>query len=85
VGAAIVEVRYFASLADRAGCRTESVELCDSVTDVSELWRVLIERHPSFGEIGFRPLVACDRVYSAWNRDLDGVREVAFLPPVSGG
>jgi molybdopterin converting factor subunit 1 len=81
----VVEVRYFASLADRAGCRTESVELAGGSVDVSELWRLLIERHPSFAEIGFKPLVACDRVYADWGRVLDGVREVAFLPPVSGG
>ena len=80
----VVEVRFFASLAERAGCRVESVEL-DPASDLSALWQLLIERHAALGEIKFRPLVACDMVYADWDRVLDGVREVAFLPPVSGG
>jgi molybdopterin synthase sulfur carrier subunit len=79
-----VEVRYFASLAERAGCRSERVEV-EPATDVGGLWRLLTERHPRLDEVGFRPLVACDLEYSAWDRPLDGVREVAFLPPLSGG
>jgi molybdopterin synthase sulfur carrier subunit len=79
-----VEVRYFASLAERAGCGSERVELAPA-TDVQTLWRLLVERHPALGAVGFRPLVACDLDYATWDRRLDGVREVAFLPPVSGG
>jgi len=30
-------------------------------------------------------LVACDVEYRDWSAKLDGVREVAFLPPISGG
>jgi molybdopterin converting factor small subunit len=45
----------------------------------------LVARHPALDAIGYRPLVACDLEYSSWDRALDGVREVAFLPPVSGG
>jgi molybdopterin converting factor small subunit len=30
-------------------------------------------------------MAACDREYATWDRPLAGVREVAFLPPVSGG
>jgi molybdopterin synthase sulfur carrier subunit len=79
-----VEVRYFASLAERTGCARERVELA-AATDVQGLWRILVERHPALGTVGFRPLVACDLDYAPWDRRLDGVREVAFLPPVSGG
>ena len=53
--------------------------------DVEGLWALLLERHPALGELGFKPLVACDLDYADWDRKLDGVREVAFLPPVSGG
>lgn len=79
-----VEVRWFASLADRTQCSVESVEL-GGATDVAGLWRELLRRHPRLADCGFRPLVACDREYAAWDRDLDGVAEVAFLPPFSGG
>jgi molybdopterin converting factor small subunit len=79
-----VEVRYLASLAERAGRAAEFVEL-DPGADVERLWARLVERHPALGQLGYRPLVACDLEYAAWDRRLDGVREVAFLPPVSGG
>jgi len=80
----ILEVRYFASLVQCTGCPRETVEI-DADADVSTLWRELGRRHPALAGVGFRPLVACDLDYAAWDRPLEGVREVAFLPPVSGG
>ena len=79
-----LQVRFFASLVDRTGRSEETVEI-DPSSDVEGLWRLLVGRHPSLADVGFRPLVACDRVYASWDRRLDGVGEVAFLPPVSGG
>lgn len=79
-----VEVLYFASLADRAGLRSETIEL-DAPTDVAGLWAAVGRRHPRLAELPTRPAAACDRVYAPWDRPLEGVREVAFLPPVSGG
>jgi molybdopterin synthase sulfur carrier subunit len=79
-----LEVRFFASLVDRTGCAVESVEL-DEAANVGGLWDELVRRHPALAGIGFRPLVACDCAYATWDRPLEGVREVAFLPPVSGG
>jgi len=80
----VIEVRYFASLAERAGCASERVELPPGA-DVAALWRVLETRHAGLAGLGYRPAAACDRAYASWDRDLQGVREVAFLPPVSGG
>jgi molybdopterin converting factor subunit 1 len=79
-----VEVRLFASLADRAGVKQATVEV-DPASDVQALWDLLCARHPGLGRLGYRPMVACDRAYAAWTDPLDGVSEVAFLPPVSGG
>jgi molybdopterin converting factor subunit 1 len=79
-----VRVRYFALLAERAGTASEEVEV-PAGTDVEGLWRALGERRPGLAGLGFRPLAACDRAYARWERRLDGVEEVAFLPPVSGG
>ncbi len=79
-----IEVRFFASLAERAGTSAETVEV-PAGTDVAGLWRLLGERHPGLAIPAFRPLAACDLDYSDWGRALDDVREVAFLPPVSGG
>lgn len=79
-----VRVLYFASLADRTGTRSETVERAAG-DDVDALWRRLCTAHPDLADLGFRPMVACDREYASWDRTLDGVSEVAFLPPVSGG
>ncbi len=79
-----IEVRFFASLVDRVGASTETMEI-RAGSDVRALWELLVERHPRLGDLPFRPMVACDMVYAEWDRKLDGVREVAFLPPVSGG
>jgi len=79
-----IEVRYFASLVQRTGRGTETVEL-ESGADVTALWRDLVARHPGLGDLPYRPLVACDLDFASWDRPLDDVREVAFLPPVSGG
>jgi molybdopterin synthase sulfur carrier subunit len=79
-----VEVLYFASLKQHSGCSSERVEL-PAGSDVEALWGLLQSRHPGLASLGFRPLVACDRSYADWDRSLDGVSEVAFLPPVSGG
>jgi molybdopterin converting factor small subunit len=80
----MLQVRLFASLAETAGCSADAIEVQPSI-DVAELWRLLSVRHPSLGEIRYRPLAACDLEYVSWDRRLEGVKEVAFLPPVSGG
>jgi molybdopterin converting factor subunit 1 len=80
-----LRVLYFASLVDRTGVSRETVEI-DPGGTVQSLWEELVRRHPALGEAPtLRPMVACDMVYSDWDRRLEGVEEVAFLPPVSGG
>ena len=79
-----VGVRLFASLADRAGVKETTVEI-DPGSDVEALWEALCRLHPALGGLGYRPMVACDQAYAAWTDPIDGVSEVAFLPPVSGG
>ena len=79
-----VDVRFFASLADSTGASRVTVDLAAGA-DVQALWDQLLERYPALASSGIRPLVACDMEYSSWEAPLDGVREVAFLPPVSGG
>jgi molybdopterin converting factor small subunit len=77
-------VRYFASLADRAGVKTEIVDV-EPGTDVAALWSRLARTRAPLAVVDPRPLAACDLEYADGSRLLDGVREVAFLPPVSGG
>lgn len=79
-----VLVLYFASLADRAGLRSETVTI-EPGSDVAALWRHVQRIHPRLAEVRPAPLAACDLEYADPTRRLDGVREVAFLPPMSGG
>ena len=80
----MIEVRFFASLVESTGASHDRVEL-PAGSDVSALWRALIERYPALETTRIRPLVACDMEYATWDAGLEGVREVAFLPPLSGG
>ena len=79
-----VTVRYFAALADRTGCAAERVDVPPGC-DVASLWTIVATRHPGLGGVRPPPLAACDLVQSGWDRPLDDVAEVAFLPPFSGG
>jgi len=79
-----LRVLYFASLKDRAGTSGEEVEMPPG-TDVDGLWTILAQRHPRLAELAMRPATACDMSFAQGNRSLDGVTEVAFLPPMSGG
>ena len=79
-----VEVRFFAALVDRVGERSLRIDV-EPTTTTGQLWRRLQEAHPALADLSYRPMVACDLEYADWERSLDGVREVAFLPPVSGG
>lgn len=80
----IVRILYFASLKERAGASEETVEVSET-SDVAALWDLAQARHPRLREVTTRPLAACDMTYAEWDRPVSGVREVAFLPPVSGG
>ena len=79
-----VEVLWFASLADRTRTRRETVPT-DGLLDVDALWTWLESRHPTLREVRPRPIPACDGRRVPWSAGLEGVREVVFLPPVSGG
>ena len=79
-----IRVLYFASLADRAGVREEELELPDD-SSIDSAWARAQERHPRLREVKAKPMAACDMAWSSWERSLGGVKELAFLPPVSGG
>lgn len=81
---AALRIRWFASLVETTGVAEETLEVAPGQT-VADAWRILGERHPALATVGFRPLAACDRGYARWDASLEGVAELAFLPPVSGG
>lgn len=79
-----LQVRFFASLVETVGHNELTVEVAPGDT-VADLWARLSESYPGLGRLCYRPLVACDLTYAEWSDSLQGVGEVAFLPPVSGG
>lgn len=82
--AASVRVLWFASLADLSGAHQEDWTVSPSES-VASLWKRAVERHPGLEARQSTLRVACDEKWVKWDASLDGVREVAFLPPVSGG
>ncbi len=83
-----MKLRYFAWLRQRTGLAEEEVEPPPEVRCVADLKHWLADRHPRFGEVLAAPGVvrcAVDQEYAEDDTPLEGAREVAFFPPVTGG
>jgi molybdopterin synthase sulfur carrier subunit len=76
-----VNVIYFASLRDAAGCDSEVVE---TPTSLPALYAMLkAKRGFSFPVERLR--VAVDGAFVDWGSAIKDGAEIAFIPPVSGG
>ncbi|NRP12782.1 Molybdopterin synthase sulfur carrier subunit [Aliiroseovarius sp. xm-m-379] len=82
----MVEVMYFAWVRERVGEPREQVNT--NAATVAELVEELRAREPRYAE-AFKDLsalrVALDQELADFDAPLDGVREVAFFPPMTGG
>lgn len=82
----MIEVMYFAWVRERIGEPRETVDT-DAAT-VADLVAELSAREPRYAA-AFADLsalrVALDQELSDFDAPLDGVREVAFFPPMTGG
>ncbi len=81
-----MNVMYFAWVRERIGLPREEVET--TATTVMELVEELKQREERY-EAAFADLsalrVALDQELSEFDASLEGVREVAFFPPMTGG
>ncbi|NDW53985.1 molybdopterin converting factor subunit 1 [Aliiroseovarius sp. PrR006] len=81
-----MDVMYFAWVRERIGEPRERVET--SAATVSELVDELRAREPRYAA-AFEDLsalrVALDQELTDFDASLEGVREVAFFPPMTGG
>jgi molybdopterin synthase sulfur carrier subunit len=81
-----MDVLYFAWVRERIGVPREQVET--AATTVMELVEELRQREERYAA-AFADLsalrVALDQDLSDFDAALDGVREVAFFPPMTGG
>lgn len=75
-------LRYFASLADAAGCTEEAVQ--SGAHDPHALYAEVAARH-AFPFTPQRLRVAVNGEFTGWDTRLADGDEVVFLPPVSGG
>lgn len=82
----MIDVLYFAWVRERIGLPRERVET--SAATVAELVAELASREDRYAAAfaDLRSLrVALDRQLADFSAPLDGVREVAFFPPMTGG
>lgn len=81
-----MDVLYFAWVRERIGLPKEKVET--SAATVAQLVDELRAREERY-DVAFSDLsalrVALDQELSDFDASLDGVREVAFFPPMTGG
>ncbi len=75
-------LRWFASLADRAGRDAETV--ASTATTPEGLYEEMSERH-GFTLAATRLRVAVNGRFVGWQELLSDGDEVVFVPPVSGG
>ena len=81
-----MDILYFAWVRERIGIPREQVET--QAATVADLVAELRQREERY-EMAFSDLsalrVALDQDLSDFDAPLDGVREVAFFPPMTGG
>ncbi|MEO9820100.1 MAG: molybdopterin converting factor subunit 1 [Paracoccaceae bacterium] len=81
-----MDVLYFAWVRERIGVPRETVD--SSAVTVSDLVKELSAREERYA-MAFSDLsalrVAVDQELSDFDATLDGVREIAFFPPMTGG
>ncbi|KUF11015.1 molybdopterin converting factor subunit 1 [Pseudoponticoccus marisrubri] len=81
-----MEVLYFAWVRERIGLPKERVETgAATVAELVEELRAREDRYAmAFSDLGALR-VAVDQELADFDAPLDGVREVAFFPPMTGG
>lgn len=81
-----MRVLYFAWVRERIGARFEEVD--SGALTVTDLVSELRERSPAHA-LAFSDLsalrVAIDQDLVDWDTPLQGAREIAFFPPMTGG
>ena len=82
----MIDVLYFAWVRERIGLSRERLET--QAATVADLIAELVAREERYA-LAFADLkslrVALDQKLSSFDASLEGVREVAFFPPMTGG
>lgn len=78
-----INVLYFASLADEAGCSQETVRI-DQSASLTELYQQLSQKH-RFSRPQSDLRVAVNDYFVKWTDPIYGGDSVVFITPVAGG
>ena len=79
-----IPIQLFALARDLAGADQITVALPEEAT-VADLRIRLFDQVPALGAVGDKVRFAVDQQYASDETPLSGAREVALIPPVSGG
>lgn len=79
-----LRVRLFAGTRDAVGASAVDVDVPDGAT-LGDVFDALAERHPRLAAYRDCALLALDGAFQPATARLAGAREVAIMPPVSGG
>ena len=77
-----VTVKFFASVRDLVGARSQAIEVAEGTT-LGSLFRTYVDKYPKLGSLGLA--YAVNHEYSDRSRVLKDGDEIALIPPVSGG
>ena len=81
-----MDIVYFAWVRERIGLAREKIETqAATVSELVDELRAREERYAAAFEDITALRVALDQELSDFDASLDGVREVAFFPPMTGG
>ncbi len=83
-----VKLIYFAWVRERIGLAEETVDLPDDVSSVRDLLQWLSARGDNYANAFAQPSViraAINQEHVDADTSLDGAREIALFPPVTGG
>jgi molybdopterin synthase sulfur carrier subunit len=83
-----MRVLYFAWVKEKVGVTEEQIDPPDGVATIAELIDWLKSRGPEFAEAFAKSQViraAIDRMHVRHDAKIEGAREIAFFPPVTGG
>ncbi len=79
-----VDVLLFASLRERAGCKSVKVEF-SGLNTVGSLRREIERQYPDLQPGLSTSRVAVNQQFQDDSHPIDGTEEIALIPPVSGG
>ena len=81
----MVQVLYFAALADLTGVREEHLELPAQVQTVRDFVRYIEHARPALSGKLVSVRVAINEAFASDSDALNGAQVIALIPPVAGG